>query len=67
MSTAAAHRQDNEECLCTSCSCCNVLLSVTRPAPGTTLIELRCPRCGTPDVYHVNTFRLGARDPLVRR
>lgn len=67
MSAASARREEMDGDFCTSCSACDALLPVRRPAPGTTLLELRCPRCGALDVYHVNTLRHGALDRLARR
>lgn len=57
MTIALARRVDDVAALCTACSSCEALLPVAVPAPGTTLLELRCPHCGTTDVYHVNTLR----------
>ena len=67
MSGASARKQQPDSDLCMPCSACDALHPVRRPAPGTTLLELRCPRCGTLDVYHVNTLRHGALAGLVRR
>lgn len=39
------------------CSTCQSLIAVAPPQPGVSLVELRCPRCGTSDVYHINTIR----------
>lgn len=66
MTMAVARRREGEDHLCTSCSACDALLPVRTPAPGTTLLELRCPRCGTLDVYHVNTLRQFSSGRLVR-
>lgn len=58
MRHALAHRIENEDAeFCTACSRCGMLLPVAPPAPGTTLLELYCTRCGTSDVYHINTLR----------
>lgn len=67
MSAASARLEEMAEDFCTSCSACDALLPVRRPAPGTMLLELRCPRCGALDVYHVNALRHDALDRLVRR
>lgn len=46
------------------CGVCGVIISVAAPSPGTTLMEVKCHRCGSPDVYHVNTLRpLASRGP----
>lgn len=66
MSMARDRRDEMEEDFCTSCSACDALLPVRPPAPGTTLLELRCPNCGTLDVYHVNTLRHRTLDRMVR-
>ena len=66
MTIAFAHRIDDSAALCTACSSCEALLPVSRPAPGTTLLELRCPHCGITDIYHVNTLRLFASRPVRR-
>lgn len=39
------------------CSSCKDTIRVDSPAPGTTLLDLHCPRCGAADVYHVLTLR----------
>lgn len=58
MSASLAHRlQETHSALCTACSVCGAQLPVFALPPGTTLLELRCQRCGTHDVYHVNTLR----------
>lgn len=63
MRRALAHRVESEQPeFCTACSRCEMLLPVAPPAPSTTLLELYCSRCGTSDVYHVNTLR-----PLTRK
>lgn len=66
MTIAVARRVDDVATLCTTCSCCEALLPVTVLAPGTTLLELRCPRCSTADVYHVNTLRSWVDKPARR-
>lgn len=58
MRHALARRIENDDAeYCTACSRCEMLLPVALPAPGTTLLELYCTRCGTSDVYHINTLR----------
>lgn len=55
-----------EEALGVVCSTCEDTIRVACPAPGTTLLELCCPRCGVADVYHIGTLRrvtLSTRQP----
>lgn len=67
MNAAIAQRHpDDRVVLCTVCSCCEALLPTPSPVPGTTLLDLRCPRCGSSDVYHVKTLR-HYQAPEVRR
>lgn len=47
----------SEVALVVVCSTCEDTISVARPTPGTTLLDLRCPRCGVADVYHIGTLR----------
>lgn len=66
MTIALARRADDGATLCTVCSSCEALLPVAAQGPGTTLLELRCPHCGTNDVYHVNTLRSWVGKPIRR-
>lgn len=56
MNAAVALRAP-DAAFCTACSSCEALLPVAAPASETSLLELRCPYCGTQDVYHVKTLR----------
>ena len=40
-----------------ACGACGVFITVAPLPPGTTLVEIKCHRCGCPDVYHVKTLR----------
>lgn len=66
MTIVLARRVDDSAALCTACSSCEALLPVRAPAQGTTLLELRCPHCGTTDIYHINTLRPWAGKPTRR-
>ena len=58
MSEAVAHRLTAQQPgLFTTCSVCRGIMSVSSTPPGATLLELRCRRCGTQDIYHVNALR----------
>lgn len=58
MNAAFAHRlRASEPELCIICSVCGGMLPAFYTPRGTTLLELRCNRCGTQDIYHVNALR----------
>jgi len=52
-----AHAREAAEPLATWCSGCGEVVRPLKNAGASALIELSCNRCGSSDIYHVNSLR----------
>jgi hypothetical protein len=52
-----AHAHQEAEPLATWCSGCGEVVRPLKNAGAGALIELSCNRCGSSDIYHVNSLR----------
>jgi hypothetical protein len=52
-----AHARNEAEPLATRCSGCGEVVRHARNGGAGALIELSCSRCGSSDIYHVNSLR----------
>lgn len=52
-----AHAGEATKPLATRCSGCGEVVRPLKNAGASALIELSCSRCGSSDIYHVNSLR----------